>query len=145
MRRLLAGATRGRAMTREKAAGDSRWRVVALMTAVIGLAVVAYIEFAMTSAAAQDRFGWFIYEAGAWLLMLFVGPFLPVGRTVLVGALFALGLEGFAYYRVFVVPPAGDTAAIYLWKPLAQLALIAAAWLAGYLTYLRAQRERAHG
>lgn len=28
---------------------------------------------------------------------------------------------------------------------LAQLALSAAAWLAGYLTYLRAQRERAHG
>ena len=60
------------------------------------------------------------------------------------GALFALGLEGFAYYRTFVVSsPSDDAAAIYLWKPLAQLALIAAAWMAGYLTYLRAQRE--HG
>lgn len=132
-------------MTQSRAPGDSRWRAVALVTAAIGLALVAYVEFAMTSAAAQDRFGWFIYEAGAWLLLLFVGPFLPVGRTVLVGALFALGLEGFAYYRVFVAAPAGDAAAMYLWKPLAQLALIAAAWLAGYLTYLRAQRERAHG
>jgi hypothetical protein len=134
-------------MTQRKAAGDSRLRVVAIVIAAIGLAVTAYVEFAMTSAAAQDRFGWFIYEAGGWLLLLFVGPFLPVGRTVLVGALFALGLEAFAFYRVFVMSPdaVGDAAAIYLWKPLAQLALIAAAWLAGYLTYLRAQRDRAHG
>ena len=67
-----------------------------------------------------DRFGWFVYEAGAWLLLLFVGPFLPVGRAVLVGALFALGLEAFAFYRAFVLPPSAEAAAIYLWKPLAQ-------------------------
>jgi len=133
-------------MGQARAKGDAISRVLALLVAAIGLAISAYVEFAMTSAAAQDRFGWFIYEAGAWLLLLFVGPFLPVGRTVLVGAVFALALEVFAFYRVFVLAPAGDdAAAIYLWKPLAQLALIAAAWLAGYLTYLRAQRERAHG
>ena len=132
-------------MTQATATGDSRSRVLALVVAAIGLAIAAYVEFAMTSAAAPDRFGWFIYEAGAWLLLLVVGPFLPVGRTVLVGALFALGLEAFAFYRVFVMSPDSDAAAIYLWKPLVQLALIAAAWLAGYLTYLRAQRERAHG
>ncbi len=132
-------------MTQAPTTGDSRLRLLALLIAAIGLALTAYVEFALTSAAAQDRFGWFVYEAGAWLLLLFVGPFLPVGRTVLVGALFALGLEAFAFYRVFVMSPAGDAAAIYLWKPLAQLALIAAAWLAGYLTYLRAQRDGGHG
>ena len=132
-------------MRQPRAKGDAISRMLALLVAAIGLAISAYVEFAMTSAAAQDRFGWFIYEAGAWLLMLFVGPFLPVGRTVLVGAMFALALEAFAFYRVFLLAPAGDEAAIYLWKPLAQLAMIAAAWLAGYLTYLRAQRERAHG
>ena len=132
-------------MTQAKVTGDSRMRLLALVIGAIGLALIAYVEFALTSSAGQDRFGWFIYESGAWLLLLFVGPFLPVGRTVLVGALFALGLEVFAFYRVFVVSSTGDAAAIYLWKPLAQLALIAAAWLAGYLTYLRAQRERANG
>lgn len=125
--------------------GDSRSRLGAIVIAAIGLALSAYVEFGLTSAAAQDRFGWFVYEAGAWLLLLCVGPFLPVGRTVLVGALFALGLEAFAFYRGFVQSPPGDAAAIYLWEPLAQLALIAAAWLAGYLTYLRMHRERAHG
>ena len=96
-------------MTQSATSGDSRSRLLALLIAVIGFGLSAYVEFGLTSAAAQDRFGWFVYEAGAWLLLLVVGPFLPVGRPVLVGALFA------------------------------------AAWLAGYLTYLRTQRERAHG
>ena len=131
-------------MTQPTSTGDSRSRGLALAIAAIGLGITVYVEFGMTAAAAPDRFGWFVYEAGAWLLLLVVGPFVPVGRTVLVGALFALGLEVFAFYRVFVMSADSDAAAIYLWKPLAQLALIAAAWLAGYLTYLRAQRERAH-
>ena len=124
---------------------DAMARACALAIAAVGLAVTAYVEFAMTSAAAQDRFGWFIYEAGAWLLLLFVGPFLPIGRTVLAAALLALGLEAFAFYRVFVAEATGDAAAVYLWKPLAQLALSAAAWFAGYLTYLRAERDPGHG
>jgi hypothetical protein len=120
---------------------DALARACALAIAAVGLAVTAYVEFAMTSAAAQDRFGWFVYEAGAWLLLLFVGPFVPVGRTLLAGAVLALGLEAFAFYRVFVAAEATDeAAAIYLWKPLAQLALIVAAWFAGYLNDLRAQR-----
>ena len=131
-------------MTRSRR-GDSVARACALAIAALGLAVTAYVEFAMTSAAAQDRFGWFVYEAGAWLLLVFVGPFLPIGRTVLAAALLALGLEAFAFHRVFVGEVTGDAAAIYLWKPLAQLALIAAAWFAGYLTYLRAERDPGHG
>jgi len=125
--------------------GDSAARAFALGIAALGLALTAYVEFAMTSAAAQDRFGWFVYEAAAWLLLLFAGPFVPIGRTVLAAALLALGLEAFAFYRGFVAASGGEAAAIYLWKPLAQLALIAAAWFAGYLTYLRAERGPGHG
>ena len=127
-------------MLRSAAAPQPRTRVLALVIAAIGLALVAYVEFSMTSAAAPDRFGWFVYEAVAWLLLLAVGPFLPVGMAVLVGALAALGLEAFAFWRAFSDGAAADAAAVYLWKPLAQVSLIGAAWFAGYLTYLRAQR-----
>lgn len=123
----------------------ARARGLAIAIALTGLALTAYVEFGLTTANAQDRFGWFVYESVAWLALVAVGPFIPVGTTVLVGALLALGLEAFAYYRVFVLPQGTEHADIYLWKPLAQLALIAAAWFAGYLTYLRAQRERARG
>ncbi|HVF63293.1 MAG TPA: hypothetical protein VNE58_04795 [Casimicrobiaceae bacterium] len=132
-------------MTGSAVPHGTRSRALALVIAALGLALVAYVEFAMTSASASDRFGWFVYEAGAWLLLLCVGPFLPIGRTVLVGACLALGLEAFAFYRVFVLTPQTDAAAIYLWKPLVQLVVIAATGFAGYLTYLKAQREGAHG
>ena len=130
-------------MIRSAAVPQPSLRALALVIAVIGLVLCAYVEFALTTAAAPDRFGWFVYEAAAWLLLLGIGPFLPVGMTVLVGALTALGLEGFAFWRAFADGAAADGAAVYLWKPLAQVALIGAAWFAGYLTYLRAQRE--HG
>ena len=121
---------------------ESRHRKFALALAAVGLALTAYVEFALTKEG--ERFGWFVYEAAAWLLLLCVGPLVPLGTTVLVGALVALGLEAFAYWRVFLVADA-EGAAIYLWKPLAQLALIAGAWFGGYLMYLKRQRERAHG
>jgi hypothetical protein len=121
---------------------DLRRRAFALALAVVGLALTAYVEFGRTSGG--DRFGWFVYEAAAWLALLCLGPFVPLGTTVLVGALVALGLEAFAYWRVFVMSD-DEAAAIYLWKPLAQLALIAGAWFGGYLMYLKRQRERAHG
>ena len=122
---------------------STRW--LALAVAAAGLALAGYVELRLTNTAAGDRFGWLVYEAGAWLLLLFVGPLLPIGRAVLVAALVSLGVEAFAFHRVFVAQASGDEAAIYLWKPLAQLAMIAAAWLAGYLGYLHRQRERAHG
>ena len=127
-------------MIRPAAVPQPRMRALALVIAAIGLALVAYVEFSMTSAVAPDRFGWFVYEAVAWLLLLGIGPFLPVGMAVLVGALASLGLEAFAFWRAFADGAAADAAAVYLWKPLAQVALIGAAWLAGYLTYLRTQR-----
>lgn len=126
-------------------ATSRRTRAYALAIAIAGLALTAYVELALTSSAASDPFGWFVYEAVAWLALLGIGPFLPVPATVLAGALLALGLEAVAYWRVFVVEGGASAAGVYLWKPLVQLALIAAAWIAGYLVYLRGQRPRAHG
>ena len=139
MRERMAGT----AMTNDDDGGDARRRVVALTLAAIGLAWTAYVEFGMTTAG-SDRFGWFVYEAAAWLAVGCIGPFVPIGTTVLVGALFALGLEAFAYWRAFVLSDV-EGATVYLWKPLAQLVLIAGAWFGGYLNYLKRQRERAHG
>lgn len=122
-----------------------RTRALALAIAFAGLALTAYVEFALTSTGASDPFGWFVYEAVAWLALLVIGPFLPVSSVVLVGAVLALALEAIAYWLVFASPAEAVHAGIYLWKPLAQLALIGAAWLAGYLIHLRTLRTRAHG
>ena len=128
-----------------EAGSTKRTRVFALTIAVVGLALTAYVEVALTSATANDPFGWFVYEAVAWLVLLGIGPFLPVSATVLVGAMLALGFEAVAFWRVFVLPSGAEYAGIYLWKPLVQLALIAGAWFAGYLIHLRTLRSRAHG
>lgn len=120
-------------------------RALALAIAIAGLALTVYVEVALTSNNASDRFGWFVYEAVAWLVLLGIGPFLPVSVTVLVGAVLALGFEAVAYWLVFALPGGAELAGIYLWKPLAQLALIGAAWFAGYLIHLRIQRARANG
>lgn len=122
-----------------------RLRALALLIALAGLALTVYVEVALTTSSASDRFGWFVYEAVAWLALLGIGPFLPVSVAVLVGALLALGFEAIAYWRVFVLAGGAEQAGIYLWKPLAQLALIAGAWFAGYLIHLRGVRARAHG
>ena len=45
---------------------DARRRAFALALAVMGLALSAYIEFGLTKGG--DRFGWFVYEAAAWLV-----------------------------------------------------------------------------
>jgi hypothetical protein len=130
-------------MAQANGSGDARSRAIALSIGVVGIALAGYVELALTTGSG-DRFGWFVYEASAWLALLCLGPFVPVGTTVLVGAAVALGLEAFAYWRVFGLAHADD-ATIYLWKPLAQIALIAGAWFGGYLTYQRTLRERAHG
>jgi hypothetical protein len=123
----------------------SRPRALALAIAVVGLALTAYVELGMTASGAPDPIGWFLYGSVAWLALLAFGPMLPVPVTVLAGALLALALEAVAYWLVFGVPDGAANAAIYLWKPLAQLAMIAASWLAGYLVYLRSLRARADG
>jgi hypothetical protein len=131
-------------MTGEGTTGhDARRRAMALALAFAGLALAGYVEFRL-AVGASDRFGWFVYEAAAWLAVLCIGPFVPVGSAVLLGALAALGLEGWAYWHA-IAQADRDGASFYLWKPLAQLLLIGGAWFGGYLHYLRRLRERAHG
>lgn len=125
--------------------GSRRIRIVALLIALIGLALNVYVEYALTKTEAPDRFGWFIYESVAWLALLGVGPLLPASISVFVAAALALAVEVVAYWLVFVEPNSVEHAAIYFWKPLLQLAAIAATWLAGYLVYLRAQRASVDG
>ena len=122
-----------------------RTRAFAIGIAAVGLALTAYVELGMTASEAPDPIGWFLYESVAWLALLAIGPLLPVPVTVLAGALLALALEAVAYWLVFGVADGSANAAIYLWKPLAQLAMIAASWLAGYLVYLRSLRSGADG
>jgi len=57
----------------------------------------------------------------------------------------ALALEVSAFHGVFVGEAASGAAAIYRWKPLPRLALIAAAWFVGYLGYMRARRDGRDG
>jgi uncharacterized membrane protein len=128
-----------------EAGSTKRMRALALVIALAGLALTAYVEVELTATTAGDPFGWFVYEAAAWLVLLGIGPFLPVSLTVLVGAMLALGFEALVFWRVFVLPGGAESAGIYLWKPLVQLALIAAAWFAGYLIHLRGVRSRTHG
>lgn len=128
----------------ERPASSSRVaRSAALAVAALGLALTAYVEFAKTTGdAGVERFGWFVYEAAAWLALLALGGFAPIGVATVVAALAALGLEAFAYWSVFVEARVED-ATLYLWKPLAQLAIVAGAAFGGYLAYLRRQREAA--
>jgi len=125
--------------------GTQQTRAIALVIAIAGLALTAYVEIALTASTASDPFGWFVYEAVAWLVVFGVVPFLPVSTTVLVGALLALGFEVAAFWRVFVLPDGAGQAGIYLWKPLVQLALMAGAWFAGYLIHLRTTRSHVDG
>lgn len=122
-----------------------RTRAFALAIAVAGLALTAYVELGMTASNAPDPLGWFLYAALPWLALLGIGPFLPVSAAVLVGALLALALEAVAYWLVFATDGGAANAVVYLWKPLVQLALIAASWFAGYLVYLRSLRGRVDG
>jgi hypothetical protein len=124
---------------------SGRTRGLALIVVVIGLALCAYVEWALTHSDAPDRFGWFVYESVAWLALISIGPLLPLTISMLAAALLAFAIETFAYWLVFAGPGSLEHAAIYFWKPLLQLAAIAVTWLAGYLVYLRTQREARDG
>lgn len=130
---------------RMDATTSKRMRRLAFAVALLGLALSAYVEIGLTASDAPDRFGWLVYESVAWIALLAIGPFLPVPAAVLAGSLLALGFEAIAFWRVFVLAGGSEQAGVYLWKPLVQLALIAGAWFAGYLLYLRSLRLRADG
>ena len=64
----------------------------------------------------------------------------PFGRSLLIIVAVLLGLEFFAYYRVFVLPPDEEAALIYLHKPFYGLLVVAVGLLTGFLV----RRARPH-
>ena len=110
------------------------YRAVALALALAGIAFAAFVEYGTPRAADVERsFGWFAYEAGPFVLVAVLAVLSPFGRSLLIVVAVLLGLEFFAYYRVFVLPPDEDAALIYLHKPFYGLLVVAVGLLTGFL------------
>ena len=110
------------------------YRAVALILALAGIAFAAFVEYGTPRAADVERsFGWFAYEAGPFVLVAVLAVLSPFGRSLLIVVAILLGLEFFAYYRVFVLAPDEDAALIYLHKPFYGLLVVAVGLLAGFL------------
>ncbi|MEO6565797.1 MAG: hypothetical protein ABIO63_07160 [Casimicrobiaceae bacterium] len=109
-------------------------RIAAIVIALIGVAFAAYIEFLSPRAADVERsFGWFAYEAGPWVVLGVLALLSPFARALLAVGIVMLAVEVFAYARVFVAPDGFQNAIIYYYKPLYDVAVIAAGVLAGFL------------
>jgi hypothetical protein len=110
------------------------YRIAAVAIALLGIAFTAYAEYGTPRAADVERtFGWFAYEAGPFVVVGIIAVLSPFGRSLCIVGLAMLALEAYAYYVVFVLPPVGDAALIYLRKPFIDLAIIATGMLAGFL------------
>jgi len=110
----------------------SRFAAVAL--AVLGVAIAAYVEFGSPRAENVDRsFGWFAYEAGPWVLLGVLALLSPFSRALVAVAIVMLGVEIFAYMRVFVAPNGFENAIVYYYKPFYDMGVIAAGVLAGFI------------
>ncbi len=109
-------------------------RIAAIVIALIGVAIAAYIEFLSPRAANVERsFGWFAYEAGPWVVLGVLALLSPFARALLAVGIVMLAIEVFAYARVFVAPDGFENAIIYYYKPFYDMAVIAAGVLAGFL------------
>ena len=109
-------------------------RIAAIVIALIGVAIAAYIEFLSPRAADVERsFGWFAYEGGPWVVLAVLALLSPFARAMLAVGIVMLALELFAYARVFVAPDGFENAIIYYYKPFYHMAAIAAGVLAGFL------------
>ena len=84
----------------------------------------------------------FAYEAGPFIVAGVLALLSPFGRALCVVGLAMLALEAYAYYVVFVLPLADDTALIYLRKPFFDLAIIATGMLAAFLVTRASQPGR---
>ena len=112
----------------------NRYRVVALILALTGIAFAAFVEYGTPRAADVERsFGWFAYEAGPFVLLAVLAILSPFGRTLVIVGAVLLALEAFAYYRVFVLAPDEGAALIYLHKPFYGIVVVAVGLLAGFL------------
>lgn len=112
----------------------SGFRAVAVVIALLGVALSAYAEFGTPRAVdIEGSLGWFAFEAGPFVLVAIIALLTTYGRTLTIVGLAMLALEAYAYYVVFVLPPEGDAALIYLRKPFYGLGIVATGMLAGFL------------
>jgi hypothetical protein len=118
-------------------------RIAAVLLAIIGVAMAAYVEFGSPRAAEVERsFGWFAYEAGPWVVLGVLALLSPFARAMAAVAIVMLAVEVFAYARVFVAPDGFQNAIIYYYKPFYDMAVIAAGVLAGFLLGKSRSRRR---
>lgn len=118
-------------------------RITAIVFAIVGVAMAAYVEFGSPRAANVERsFGWFAYEAGPWVLLGVLALLSPFARALAAVGIVMLAVELFAYARVFVAPDGFENAIIYYYKPFYDMAVIAAGVLAGFLLGKSRTRRR---
>lgn len=118
-------------------------RIAAIVIAVIGVVMAAYVEFGSPRAADVERsFGWFAYEAGPWVVLGILALLSPFARAMLAVAIVMLAIEVVAYARVFVATDGFENAIIYYYKPFYDMAVIAAGVLAGFLLSRKRARRR---
>ena len=109
-------------------------RTLAIVLALVGIAFAAFVEYGTARAADVERsFGFFIFEAGPWVLLLVLSLLSPYSRALAITGFVLLALDLYAYYSVFVTTQREKAAVIYLYKPFYGLALVAAGVLAGFL------------
>jgi hypothetical protein len=112
----------------------NQYRAAAIVIALLGVAFAAYVEYGTPRAADVERsFGWFAFEAGPFVVAGVIAMLSPYGRALCIVGVAMLAVEAYAYYVVFVQPPVGDAALIYLRKPFIDLAIVATGMLAGFL------------
>ena len=117
------------------------FRTVAVVLALLGVALTAYVEYGTPRAADVERsLGWFAYEAGPFVLALVLAMFTPFWRALAIAGALMIAVEAYAYYTVFVIPLTADAPLVYLRKPFYDIGIVAIAMLAGFL--LTRGRER---
>lgn len=120
----------------------NRYRILALLLALAGIACAAFVEYGTPRAADVERsFGWLAYEAGPFVLVAVLAVLSPFGRTLCVAGGLLLAIEAYAYFSVFVRPPDAGAALIYLHKPFYGLVIVATGVLAGFLVTHARQRH----
>jgi hypothetical protein len=119
----------------------TRYRSIAVLLAVIGVAFAAYVEYGTPRAADVERsFGWFAFEAGPYVLAGILALLSPFWRALAIAGVLMLVLDAYAYYVVFMLPLTEDAPLIYLRKPFYDVGIVAVAMLAAFL--IGRSRER---
>jgi hypothetical protein len=108
-------------------------RATVVVIALIGIALVAFVEYGTIRAADAERsFGVFAFQAAPWVLLAILGLLSPFAGALVYAGFAMLLLEIYAYYAVFLAG-GQDAAYVYLYKPLFDVGIIAVGVLAGFL------------